>query len=134
MLRGGGGQGETFPVQLSMCSRLLRQFNYFLHNNAVVNTNFFHPRPSRTTCLTLMCPDEEKGCSARELMKVASCRTENLLSNDIRYTYVMIGLILTELCLPIHNTVGTHRNRKMTNYISLANNVILGYINQRQVS
>ena len=36
-----------------------------------------------------MCPDEEKGCSARDLVKVKSCRGENLLSNDIKY--VMIG-------------------------------------------
>ena len=35
------------------------------------------------------CPDEEKGCSARDLVKVGSCRGENLLSNDIKY--VMIG-------------------------------------------
>ena len=32
-----------------------------------------------------MCPDEEKGCSARDLVKVESCRGENLLSNDIKY-------------------------------------------------
>ena len=36
-----------------------------------------------------MCPDEEKGCSARDLVKVESCRGENLLSNYIKY--VMIG-------------------------------------------
>ena len=36
-----------------------------------------------------MCPDEEKGCSARVLVKVVSCRGGDLLSNDIKY--VMIG-------------------------------------------
>ena len=36
-----------------------------------------------------MCHDEEKGCSAQDLVKVESCRGENLLSNDIKY--VMIG-------------------------------------------
>ena len=36
-----------------------------------------------------MCPDKEKGCSARNLVIVDSCRPENLLSNDIKY--VMIG-------------------------------------------
>ena len=36
-----------------------------------------------------MCPDEEKGCSARDLVKVESGRGENLLSNDIKH--VMIG-------------------------------------------
>ena len=29
-----------------------------------------------------MCPNEEKGCSAWDLV---SCRAENLLSNDIKY-------------------------------------------------
>ena len=29
-------------------------------------------------------PDEEKGCSARDLVKYGSCRAENLLSNDIK--------------------------------------------------
>ena len=56
-----------------------------------------------------MCPDEEKGCSARDLMNVESCRAENLLSNDIKY--VMIGQILTK-CLPEHSTVGTHRKQE----------------------
>ena len=36
-----------------------------------------------------MSPDEEKGCSTRDLGKVGSCRAEDLLSNDIKY--VMIG-------------------------------------------
>ena len=36
-----------------------------------------------------MCPDEEKGCSARDLVKVKSCRGEDLLSNGIKH--VMIG-------------------------------------------
>ena len=36
-----------------------------------------------------MCPDEEKGCSARDLVIIDSCRAEDLLSNDIKY--VMIG-------------------------------------------
>ena len=31
-----------------------------------------------------VCPDEEKGCSARNLVIIDSCRTENLLSNDIK--------------------------------------------------
>ena len=31
------------------------------------------------------CPAEEKGCSARDLLKDESCRAGNLLSNDIRY-------------------------------------------------
>ena len=35
------------------------------------------------------CPDEEKGCSAQDLVKDESFRAENLLSNDIKY--VMIG-------------------------------------------
>ena len=29
----------------------------------------------------------------------------------------MIGKILTELCLPEHSTVETHRNSKMSNYL-----------------
>ena len=41
-----------------------------------------------TLCL-YMCPDEEKGCSARDLLMIESCRAENLLSNDIKC--VMIG-------------------------------------------
>ena len=57
-----------------------------------------------------MCPDEEKGCSARDLVTVKSCRGENLLSNDIKY--VMIKYILTELCLPEHSTVGTPRKQE----------------------
>ena len=61
------------------------------------------------------CPDEEKGCSARDLAITESCRAENLLSNDIKY--VMIGYTLTELHIPEHTTVGTHRNRKMPNYL-----------------
>ena len=36
-----------------------------------------------------MCPDEEKGWSARDLVILDSCRAEHLLSNDIKY--VMIG-------------------------------------------
>ena len=36
-----------------------------------------------------MCPDEEKGCSAQDLVRTEPCRGDNLLSNDIRY--VMIG-------------------------------------------
>ena len=36
-----------------------------------------------------MCPDEEKGCSARDLVKIEPCGAGNLLSNDIKY--VMIG-------------------------------------------
>ena len=32
-----------------------------------------------------MCPDEEKGCSARDLVILECCRAENLLSNDIKY-------------------------------------------------
>ena len=32
-----------------------------------------------------LCTDEEKGCSARDLVKIGSCRAENLLSNDIKY-------------------------------------------------
>ena len=35
------------------------------------------------------CPGEEKGCSARDLVIIESCRAEDLLSNDIKY--VMIG-------------------------------------------
>ena len=35
------------------------------------------------------CPDEEKGCSARDLVIIESCRAEDLLSNGIKY--VMIG-------------------------------------------
>ena len=35
-----------------------------------------------------MCPDEEKGCSARDLLKHESCRAEDLLSNDIRYVNI----------------------------------------------
>ena len=57
-----------------------------------------------------MYPDEEKECSARDLVKVEYCRGENLLSNDIKY--VMIGKILTELCLPEHSTVGTPRKQE----------------------
>ena len=36
-----------------------------------------------------VCPDEEEGCSARDLVIFESCRAENLLSNDIKY--VIIG-------------------------------------------
>ena len=32
-----------------------------------------------------MCPDEEKGCSAWDLVTIGSCRAENFLSNDIKY-------------------------------------------------
>ena len=35
-----------------------------------------------------MCPDKEKGCSARVLVKVVSCRGEDLLSNDIKYVMI----------------------------------------------
>ena len=62
-----------------------------------------------------VCPDDDKGCSVRDLVITESCREENLLSNDIKY--VMIALILTELHIPEHTTVGTHRNRKMPNYL-----------------
>ena len=34
------------------------------------------------------CLDEEKGCSARDLVKVESCRAEHLLSNDIKYVMI----------------------------------------------
>ena len=44
---------------------------------------------SRDRLIENLCPDEEKGCSARDLLKVESCRRENLLSNDIKH--VMIG-------------------------------------------
>ena len=57
-----------------------------------------------------LCPDEEKGCSAWDLVKVESCTVENLLSNDIKY--VMIGYILTELHPPEHSTVRTHRKQE----------------------
>ena len=40
-------------------------------------------------CHNHLCPDEEKGCSARDFVIFESCRAENLLSNDIKY--VMIG-------------------------------------------
>ena len=46
---------------------------------------------------------------------IESCRAGNLLSNDIKW--VMMGYILTELHIPEHTTVGTHRNRKMPNYL-----------------
>ena len=62
-----------------------------------------------------MCPNEEKWCSAQDLGKVESCRGETLLSNDIKY--VMIGLILTELCLPDIVQSGPLENRKMPNYL-----------------
>ena len=35
-----------------------------------------------------MCPDEEKGCSARDLVITEFRRTENLLSNDIKYVMI----------------------------------------------
>ena len=35
--------------------------------------------------VTNNCPDEEKGCSAKDLVKIESCRVENLLSNGIKY-------------------------------------------------
>ena len=35
------------------------------------------------------CPDEEKGCSARDLVIIESYRAEHLLSNYIKY--VMMG-------------------------------------------
>ena len=42
-----------------------------------------------SSILKYQCPDEEKGCSARDLVKVGSCRAEHLLSKDIKY--VIIG-------------------------------------------
>ena len=39
--------------------------------------------------VTIMCPDEEKGCSARDLLKDESCRADNLLSNDIKYVKIV---------------------------------------------
>ena len=57
-----------------------------------------------------MCTDEEKGCSMRDLIKVKSFSAKRLLSNDIKY--VMIRYILTELHLPEHSTVGTHRKQE----------------------
>ena len=39
--------------------------------------------------VTNLCPDQEKGCSVRDLVIIESCKAESLLSNDI--TYVMIG-------------------------------------------
>ena len=69
----------------------------------------------RITIFHNLCPDEEKGCSARDLMIIESCRAENLLSNDIKY--VMIGKVFTELHIPEHATVGILRNRKMPNYL-----------------
>ena len=53
-----------------------------------------------------LCPNEEKGCSAWDLVIIDSCRVGNLLSN----------YILTELHIPEHTIGGTHRNRKMPNY------------------
>ena len=53
-----------------------------------------------------MCPDEEKGCSARDLLNDKSCRAENVLSNDINH--VMIG----KIHLPENSTVGTHREQE----------------------
>ena len=41
------------------------------------------------TILINLCPDEEKWCSARDLLIIESCRAEKLLSNDLKY--VMIG-------------------------------------------
>ena len=35
-----------------------------------------------------MCPDEEKCCSARNLVITESRRGENLLSNDIKYVMI----------------------------------------------
>ena len=35
--------------------------------------------------LKRMCPDEETGCSARDLVMIESCRAENLLYSDIKY-------------------------------------------------
>ena len=32
-----------------------------------------------------VCPDEEKGCSTRDLLTNESYREDNLLSNDIKY-------------------------------------------------
>ena len=63
----------------------------------------------------IVCPEEEKGCSARDSVIFDSCRADNLVSNDIKY--VMIGQILTELHIPEHTRVRTHRNRKTLNYL-----------------
>ena len=57
-----------------------------------------------------LCPDEEKRCSARDLVIIESCSAERLLSNDIKY-------VMTELHIPEHTTVGILRNRKMPNYL-----------------
>ena len=38
--------------------------------------------------VTIMSPDEENGCSARDLLKDESCRAEHLLSNDIKYVKI----------------------------------------------
>ena len=35
-----------------------------------------------------MCPADEKGCSALDLLRDESCRPENLLSNVIRYVKI----------------------------------------------
>ena len=36
----------------------------------------------------IVCPDEEKGCSARDLMIIWYCGAENSLSNDIKYVMI----------------------------------------------
>ena len=35
-----------------------------------------------------VCPDEEKGCSARDLVIVEPCGAVNLLSNDIKFVMI----------------------------------------------
>ena len=42
----------------------------------------FHSFEATFTYDSYMCPDEEKGCSARDLVIIESCKAENLLSND----------------------------------------------------
>ena len=79
--------------------------------------HFLFCLPASKTESRILCPDEEKWCSARALVIIESCRAEILLSNDIKY--VMIGSTLTELHIPEHTTFGTHRNREMPNYLPL---------------
>ena len=38
--------------------------------------------------ISCSCLIKEKGCSARDLVKVKSCRGENLLLNDIKYDLI----------------------------------------------
>ena len=40
------------------------------------------------TYISVKCPDEEKGCSARDLLKDESCKAEALPSNDIKYVKI----------------------------------------------